>query len=94
KLGLFVDIASREKSYRFTEHKMDLQVQHNVNESENFISHENAVLLENQAFISALRSGDTSGILSPYNDALETFKVGLAADLSIREKRSVKISEL
>lgn len=94
ELGLFTNFASRDTTYRFTEHQMDLQVQYAAGHTETMLSKENAVLLENKAFLQALRSGNTSSILSSYEDSLETLKVSFAADLSIQEKRTVKISEL
>lgn len=94
ELGLFLDIAARNAVFRFTEHRMDLEVQHSSGHVEKTVSKEDALLLENKAFIKALKTGDQSGILSGYQDALETLKVSLAADLSIKEKRWVKISEL
>ena len=94
ELGLFVNFASRDTTYRFSEHQMDLEVQYATGHSETMNSKENAVLLENKAFINALQTGDQSGILSSYEDSLETLKVSFAADLSIKEKRTVKIAEL
>lgn len=94
ELGLFTNFASRDTTYRFTEHQMDLEVQYATGHHEKMLSKENAVLLENKAFMEALRTGNTSSILSSYEDSLETLKVSFAADLSIQEKRTVKISEL
>ena len=94
ELGLFANFASRDTTYRFTEHQMDLEVQYATGHTEQIASRENAVLLENKAFFQAMKTGDTSSILSTYEDSLETLKVSFAADLSIQEKRSVKISEL
>lgn len=93
-LGIYLNMASREKSFRFSEHQMNLQVQHSHDESDLRPSQENALVLENQAFLNALASQSSDEILSTYEDALETLKVSFAADLSIREKRSVTISEL
>ena len=94
ELGLFLNLASRDKTYRFTEHQMDLEVQYSTGHTEKTVSRENAVLIENKAFLQALKSGDSSSILSSYEDSLETLKVSFAADLSIKEKRVIKISEL
>ena len=93
-LGIYLDMASREHTYRFRNHQMDLQIQgpdHAVTAQD---SAEHALLLENQAFINALQTGNTEGILSPYRDAIETLKISLAADISIAEKRSVSIAGL
>jgi predicted dehydrogenase len=93
-LGIYLNIASREKSFRFSEHQMDLDIQHAHDNIKPQPSQENALLLENLAFLNALKKQSDKDILSSYNDALETLKVSFAADLSIRERRSVKISEL
>ncbi|NHN30312.1 Gfo/Idh/MocA family protein [Paenibacillus agricola] len=47
-------------------------------------------ILENEAFVHALRTGDTSGILSDYGDAFRTFEVTSAASLSAAEGRIIR----
>jgi predicted dehydrogenase len=93
-MGIYLTAASREKVYRFDSHACDLTIQHHSSRSEQIVSTDDPILLENQVFINALISGDSSKILSPFQDAIETLKVSLAADLSIQEKRNVKIAEL
>lgn len=93
-MGIYLTAASREKVYRFDSHACDLTIQHDSSRSEQIVSTDDPILLENQVFINALRTGDSSNILSPFEDAIETLKVSLAADLSIQEKRNVKITEL
>ncbi len=44
-----------------------------------------ALKLEDEAFIGAVRSGDSSGLLSTYADALQTVTTTLAAEASLRE---------
>lgn len=93
-LGIYLNIGCREKTYRFNEHQMDLSIQGGNKKIETFKSQENALLLENKTFITALKNQTSDGILSPYTDAIESLKVSLAADISIAEKRNVKISDL
>ena len=93
-MGIYLTAASREKVYRFDSHACDLTIQHDSSRSEQITSTDDPILLENQVFINALRTGDSSNILSPFEDAIETLKVSLAADLSIKENRNVKIAEL
>jgi len=93
-MGIYLTAASREKVYRFDSHACDLTIQHDSSRSEQIVSTDDPILLENQVFINALRTGNSSNILSPFEDAIETLKVSLAADLSIQEKRNVKIAEL
>jgi len=46
-------------------------------------------LEEDKAFLAAVESGDRSGILSPYADAVKTLRVTLAANRSISEGRTI-----
>ena len=50
-----------------------------------------AELLEDQVFIEAVKSKDTSRIRSTYSDAVKTLALTLAADESMRPGRVVKI---
>ena len=93
-LGIYLDIGCREKTYRFSEHQMDLSIQGGNKQLATFESKEDALLIENKTFLTALKNQNSNGILSPYADAIESLKVSLAADISISEKRNVKISEL
>lgn len=47
----------------------------------------------NRAFVEAVRSGDRSGILCPYEEGLRTFELTYAAHLSATEHRLVRIGE-
>lgn len=51
----------------------------------------NAFQAENQAFINAIRTGDTSGIRSDYEDAMRTLAVTLAANESARTGKPVRL---
>lgn len=93
-LGIYVNMASRDKTYRLEGSSLDLTVQHGDNKVDRVPSQENAILEENRAFIKAIQMNDPSLIHSSYADALETAKVSLAAGLSVEEKRTVLISEL
>ncbi|WDE96122.1 Gfo/Idh/MocA family oxidoreductase [Lentisphaera profundi] len=94
ELGIYLELASREKTYRFHNHCMDLELQHSQANKEIFNSIDNPVLAENMAFFDAIKNGSHEAILSPYDDAVESLKVSLAADISIREKRSVALASL
>ena len=94
ELGIYLEMASREKTYRFRNHCMDLELQHSSAQKESFNSIDNPILAENIAFTQAINTGSNAGILSTFDDAVETLKVSLAADISIREKRSVSIASL
>lgn len=94
ELGIYLEMASREKTFRFRNHCMDLELQHSGAHTEKLISVDNPLVAENRAFLQALKNDTHEGILSPFTDAIETLKVSLAADLSIAEKRSIAISSL
>jgi predicted dehydrogenase len=55
---------------------------------------ENPYFRENRAFIQAVASGDSSGILSDYHDAYQTQKVAVAALKSAETGMPVKLAEL
>lgn len=93
-MGIYMDFSSREKTYRFSEHQMNLNIQHSFENIEKLNSEENALLLENQAFLNALKNGHETGILSTYSDSIKSLKIGLAADLSIKESKSIKPNSL
>lgn len=60
-------------------------------ESTSYKIGDNPYLKENEAFIHALRTGDTSGILSDYADALRTQRITCAALESASSGKPVKI---
>jgi myo-inositol 2-dehydrogenase/D-chiro-inositol 1-dehydrogenase len=51
----------------------------------------NPMLKEDEAFIKAVRTGDASGILSPYADALKTQRVCHAANVSVQSGEAVSV---
>jgi len=51
-------------------------------------------LTMNRVFVDAVRGGDTSAILSDYEDGLRTFELTYACQLSADEGREVRLSEL
>jgi len=48
-------------------------------------------VVEDKAFIEAVRTGDASGVLCTYADALKTLEISLAANASAEEGRVVKL---
>ena len=94
ELGIYLEMASREKSFRFSDHCMDLKIQHSAAHTEELVSTDNPLLAENIAFLKALKSDSHTGIHSTFEDAIESLKVSIAADISIQESRPVNISSL
>ncbi|WP_410770527.1 Gfo/Idh/MocA family protein [Fontibacillus sp. BL9] len=60
-------------------------------EKSSYAIHDNPYVKENEAFIHALRTGDASGILSDYADAVKTQRVTWAAFESASSGNPVKI---
>lgn len=54
--------------------------------------HPNAYLAEDEAFLHAVRTGDTSRIRSPYGDALKTQRVCVAANHSAETGQPVRLT--
>ncbi|SER27907.1 Predicted dehydrogenase [Gracilibacillus ureilyticus] len=59
-----------------------------------FKAKNNPYLEESKAFIHAVRSDDRKGIMSPYQDAYQSFKVAMAAQKSIREGKVIGLNDL
>lgn len=59
--------------------------------TETFQSNNNPYLDEDRIFVDAVESGDTSGIRSPYTDAIQSLKITLAANRSIEEGRPIEL---
>ncbi|MNC49412.1 hypothetical protein D3C81_2051380 [compost metagenome] len=53
----------------------------------------NPYVAETEAFLHALRTGDTSGIRSSYADAIKTQRVTTAALESARSGKAIRIQE-
>ena len=56
---------------------MDLKIQHSFENHEQQLSAENALKLENEAFLRAFQNGNHEGILSSYEDSIRTLKLVL-----------------
>ena len=59
--------------------------------TEVFTGGANAMLEENRAFIEAIRTGDSTGVRSTYEDAVKTLAVTLACNESAKTGESVKV---
>jgi myo-inositol 2-dehydrogenase / D-chiro-inositol 1-dehydrogenase len=59
--------------------------------TEEYRSSSNAYLKEDEAFLHAVRSGDASGIRSPYADALRTQRVCVAASTSAEQGQPIRL---
>ena len=62
------------------------------NREEEFREKDDPMLLEDQIFIEAVKSGDSSKIKSDYSDGLKTLRATLAANRSMEKDRVIKLS--
>ncbi len=94
-LGIGLTIATREVQLAFRQWECHLHVQRTAAQQHEQRSDEPSIFeVELRAWLRALETGDRSLILSDYHDAIETLKVGLAAERSAQLGRAVLISEL
>ena len=62
-----------------------------LNQERRISSSTDAGLIEDQVFIEAVKSGDSSNIKSDYSDGLKTLEVTLAANESIKKEKVIKL---
>lgn len=60
-------------------------------ETESFGNDVNGYLYEDRIFIDAIKSGETSKIRSPYRDALQTFRIMMAASDSFAQGKQIDL---
>jgi len=53
---------------------------------------EDIFIIEDRTFLGAVRTGDPSGVLSTYKDAVKTLKLSLAANEAAQTGRTVTLS--
>ncbi len=94
-LGIGLTLQARTVQCSLKGWNVDLEILRKDAEPERVASPELDIFaVENAAFFEAIKTKDRSLIRSSYEDAIETLKVGLAANRSILEKRTVALSEL
>lgn len=85
-----LDIYSRDAIYRISQNVVTVE-DLKASESRTFTGTNSAMLDEDKAFITAVKTGKRTGIRSSYSDALETLRVTLAATQSFKTGKTVKI---
>ena len=83
--------ASRSTQCTLTGWAMDLTWKDNRGAGAVVESKEDIFEVQDRAFVEAVTSGDRSGILSPYADAVGTLRVTLAAEQSALTGRIVAV---
>jgi len=90
KPGIGLVVASRSALVRFSGWGFQTTVQEGAH-TETFDVEPDIFEVQARAFVAALRTGDRSGILCDYADGLASLKVGLAANQSMDERRSITV---
>jgi len=94
-LGIGLTVATRTTKCALAGWNVDLEVARREGHVEKLRSTEPDIFaVEDAAFLEAIRTNNRSLIRSSYPDAIETLKVGLAGNRSIREGRSIALADL
>ena len=86
-----IDIIACDMAARINSGSLQLQTADGLQDVD---ASNDPTLAEDTAFLKAVETGDTSGIRSPYSDAVKTFAVTIAANLSAAEGRVVEVAEV
>jgi predicted dehydrogenase len=83
-----LDILCRNRVYRIRQDELEIDDQSGTTTIANEADY---ALAENEGFLRAIRTGDRSGVLSDYDDALKTQRVVLAANRSAATGEPVRL---
>ncbi|HOP11200.1 MAG TPA: Gfo/Idh/MocA family oxidoreductase [Oscillospiraceae bacterium] len=75
-------ISSKTTRCKFSSWDMGLEIDYGKGHKETIMPEPDLFLIQNTAFVNAVKSGDASGLRSTYHTAVETLKVTLAANQS------------
>ncbi len=92
--GINLSLSSRNHRIVLTGWSFEGIVYSGEEDQDKILSDKNIFSVQNKAFLDAVASGDSSGILSPYEDGLKTLATTLAANESARHQdgRPVEVS--
>ncbi len=83
--GIGLTLSSRQHRIALTGWSMKGVIESGDDDQEEIPSEEDIFLIQNRAFLEAVKNEDPSGILSSYEDGMKTLAVTLAANKSARE---------
>ena len=89
--GIFLHIHSLTANFDFSGWEHSVVIQQKGEAPEEIPGEDNIFGLEDAAFVQAVRTGDGSGVLSTYPDAVKTLAVSIAANQSISTGRPVTL---
>lgn len=89
--GIGLSLSSRNHRIALSKWNLNGTVYSGENDEEIIPAEEDIFLVQNKAFLDAVASNDPSGILSPYEDAMKTLAVTLAANESARHKNGAPV---
>lgn len=89
--SLFLDLHSLNHNFHFTEWNHSVSIRAKGGEAEEIVGEEGIFSIEDQVFVDAVRTGDRSGIRSPYPDGVKSALLSLAANRSIATGKPVSL---
>jgi len=89
--SLFMDVHSLNHNFHFTEWDHHVVIKAKGQDPEEIKGEPGIFGIEDQVFVDAVRSGDRSGILSPYADGVKSAKLSLASNRSLETGKPVQL---
>lgn len=89
-LGADLTLIGRDLALQYTTNSLKVTRPESIAE---YPARAQALSLEDQAFVAAVRSGDSSGLRSTYHDALQTVTATLAANASLAQSGRQQVVE-
>jgi len=89
--GVSLDVYANKLAAHFTGWEHSLRVLRAGKEPVEIAGEADVFPVEDAAFIKAVRSGKREGIMSPYDDAVKTLAISVAANKSMKTGRPVKV---
>jgi predicted dehydrogenase len=88
---IFLDLHSLEHNFHFTDWNHNVVIKAKDRDPEEIKGEEGIFTVEDQAFVNAVRTGDRSGILSPYPDGVKSALLSIASNKSLETGRPVSL---
>jgi predicted dehydrogenase len=89
--GVDLNVYAGKIGFKFTGWEHTAQVYRPGKDPETWPGEGDIFAIEDAAFLKAVRTGDPSGIMSTYSDAVKTLAISIAADESVKKGKVVKV---